>query len=107
MGMMILSVTLLGLAAATATAARRVVDGRTEMKRWTVLQQQVEEIVRMGYDSVTSGNRTVDGYPVRWTVTGTNPKSIGIVVTWKNSMGKAVEDSMLYYLASPDSAGGS
>jgi Tfp pilus assembly protein PilV len=101
-GVIILSVALLGLAAAGGVAARQVYRGRVDMGRWAALQQQLESLVAEGYDNVTGGSGTVQGYPMSWNVTGTNPKQITLVVTRENFRGQMVQDTVVTYLADPD-----
>lgn len=101
-GVIILSLALLGLAAAGGVAARQVYRGRVDMGRWAALQQRLESLVAEGYENVTAGSDTVQGYPMSWTVTGTNPKQITLVVTRENFRGQTVQDTMVTYLADPD-----
>ena len=101
-GVIILSVALLGLAAAGGVAARQVYMGRVDMGRWGALQQQVESLVAQGYDNVTSGADTVQSYPMVWTVTGTDPKQITLVMTRENLRGEMVQDTLVTYIADPN-----
>jgi Tfp pilus assembly protein PilV len=101
-GVIILSVALLGLAAAGGVAARQVYMGRVDMGRWAALQQQLESLVATGYDNVADGSGTIQGYPMGWTVTGTNPKQITLVMTRENFRGVTVQDTLVTYLADPN-----
>jgi prepilin-type N-terminal cleavage/methylation domain-containing protein len=100
-GVIILSVALLGLAAAGGVAARQVYMGRVDMARWAALQQQLESLVADGYDNVADGSANVQGYPMTWTVTGTNPKQITVVMTRENFRGETVQDTLVTYIADP------
>ncbi len=101
-GVIILSVALLGLAAAGGVAARQVYMGRVDMGRWAALQQQLETLVSDGYANVTDGSATVQGYPMSWAVTGTDPKQVTLVMTRENFRGETVEDTVVTYLADPN-----
>jgi Tfp pilus assembly protein PilV len=101
-GVIILSVALLGLAAAGGVAARQVYMGRVDMGRWAALQQQLESLVATGYDNVADGSGTIQGYPMGWTVTGTNPKQVTLVMTRDNFRGLTVQDTLVTYLADPN-----
>ena len=102
-GMMILSVSLLGLSAAGGVAARQVHAGRADMQLWAAVQEQVEDLMRLGYESVTSGTGTVQGFPMEWTVTGTTPKRVDLVVQRTNLSGSTVADTLNLYMANPNS----
>ena len=97
----ILSVALLGLAGAGGVAARQVYMGRQDMSRWTALQQQMESLMTQGYDSVTSASAVVQGYPMSWTVSGTDPKEILLIMERANYLGQTVEDTVVTYIANP------
>ena len=99
---MILAVALLGLAGAGGVAAQQLQIGRKDMTRWTAAQQQIEELVRTGYDSVTTGSSVVQGYPMTWTVTGTNPKKILFTVQRTNNSDQVVLDTTVLYFADPN-----
>ncbi|UCC81542.1 MAG: prepilin-type N-terminal cleavage/methylation domain-containing protein [Gemmatimonadota bacterium] len=101
-GVIILSVALLGLAAAGGVAARQVYMGRVDMGRWAALQQQLESLVAQGYDNVTAGSDTVQSYPMKWTVAGTDPKQITLVMERENFRGETVQDTLVTYMADPN-----
>jgi prepilin-type N-terminal cleavage/methylation domain-containing protein len=100
-GIVILSIALLGLAAAGGVAARQVYTGRVDMARWAALQQQLESVIARGYDSVTAGSATVQGYPMSWTVAGTNPKQITLVMTRQDARGQLRYDTLVTFLSDP------
>ena len=101
-GVVILAVALLGLAAAGGVAARQVYMGRVDMGRWAALQEQLESLVAQGYDSVETGSGSVQGYPMTWEVSGTNPKQITLVMQRENFQGSTVYDTLVTYIADPD-----
>ncbi len=99
----ILSVALLGLAAAAGVAAQQLHIGRADMHHWAATQQQIEELVRMGYDSVATNSSVVQGYPMTWTVTGTNPKKVIFTLERTNLSAQTVQDTTVLYFADPNS----
>ncbi len=101
-GIIILAVALLGLAAAGGVAARQVYAGRLDMGRWAAIQQQLEWLVAQGYDNVSDSSATVQGYPMTWTVEGTDPKKITLVMSRKNYKGETVQDTFITYMANPN-----
>ena len=100
---MMLSVALLGLAAAAGVAAQQLHNGRTDMHHWAAAQQQIEELVRMGYDSVNTASSVVQGYPMSWTVSGTNPKKVIFTLERTNLSAQTVQDTTVLYFADPNS----
>ena len=101
-GVVILAIALLGLAAAGGVAARQVYMGRVDMGRWAAMQETLESLVALGYDSVGSGTGTVQGYPMTWTVTGTNPKQVTLVMQRENFQRQTVYDTLVTYVANPN-----
>ncbi|MGD2154153.1 MAG: hypothetical protein PVG79_12855 [Gemmatimonadales bacterium] len=101
-GVIILTLALLGLAAAGGVAARQVYMGRVDMARWVAVQQQLETLVAAGYDSVSAGSDTVQGYPMSWTVSGDDPKQITLVLERENHRGQTVTDTVVTYMANPN-----
>ena len=95
----ILAVALLGLAGAGGVAAQQLHIGRKDMTRWAAVQQQLEQLVRLGYDSVTSGSPVVQGYPMVWTVTGVKPKKVLFTVQRTNNSYQVVLDTTVLYFA--------
>jgi Tfp pilus assembly protein PilV len=106
-GVVILAVALLGLAAAGGVAARQVYMGRVDMGRWAAMQEQLESLVALGYDSVATGTSNVQGYPMTWEVTGTNPKQVTLVMQRENFQRQTVYDTLVTYLADPNPSSGS
>lgn len=98
---MILTVALLGLAGAGGVAARQLYTGRTDMARWAAMQQQIEILRTQGYDSVATSSAVVQGYPMSWTVSGTNPKKVVFSVERTNLSNQVVRDTTILYFADP------
>jgi Tfp pilus assembly protein PilV len=97
----ILAGVLLSLAAASGHAARQMYFSRREMNVWGALQSQAESLRAVGYQNVTNGSSTVEGYSVAWTVKGTDPKTVTVVLSYKTREGAAATKTVeLYYPAS-------
>ena len=95
---------LMSLAGAGALAARHLNSGRTDVNAWAAAQSQAEDLMARGFDTISSGSSTVHGYPMQWTVSGTNPKKVLLEMDWTNGRGSVVKDTVVLYLAEPDSA---
>ncbi len=102
-GVIILSTALLSLVGAGGIAARHLYLSRTDMHRWAALQEQVELLRELGYDGVTTDSAVVQGYPLSWTVAGTDPKKVILLLERTNLSAQAVTDTLVLYFADPSS----
>ena len=97
----ILATVLLSLAAASGHAARQMYLSRQNMEVWSVLESQAESLMAVGYTGVTDGSAAVSGYPVSWTVVGTDPKTVTVLLTYtRRSGGTATQSFSIYFPAS-------
>ncbi len=102
MGIMLMSVVLLGLAGAAGLAARQVLRGRVDMRQWAAVQGKVDSLMSVGAASVSSGSDVVNGQDIYWTVSGTNPRRIDIVAERLNVTARATAaDTIVLYLTNP------
>ncbi len=97
--LMLISVVILGLTSAGVIAGDQLRTSRADTRVWTAVQFQLDALSAQGYDNVTAGTDTVQGYPMSWDVQGTNPKKIIMTVLVKNRKGAAVPDTFVTYLA--------
>lgn len=98
----VLSVALLAITTAGTVAGRQLFTGRRDVGVWTAMQQQVEVLMGQGYKNVTSGSAVVRGYPMQWTLSGTNPKKVILEATWTTQSLQVVKDTLVLYLAARD-----
>ena len=83
----ILSGVLLSLAAASGHAARQIYHSRRELNMWSAVQSQVDSLRAAGFKNLADGSSTVEGYPLAWTVTGTDPKTVTVDIYYANAQG--------------------
>jgi prepilin-type N-terminal cleavage/methylation domain-containing protein len=98
----ILSIGLLAVASGSSAAARQVLTGRRDVGVWSAVQQEAEVLTGLGYKKVKTDSAVVQGYPLQWTVTGTNPKKLVLQATWTNTSMKVVKDTLVLYFAAQD-----
>ena len=98
----ILAGALMSLAGAGALAARHLQSSRTDLNAWAASQSQAEDLMSRGFDTISSGSATRHGYPMNWTVSGTNPKKVLLEMDWTNRSRNLVKDTLVLYLARPD-----
>jgi Tfp pilus assembly protein PilV len=101
LGVMLLSVVLLGLAGAGAYAARMSYRGRLDMRLGAAEQWAADSLRSAGWSKVQTGSGTVQGYPITWTVSGTNPKTVKLVAQWVSATRKTVKDTVVLFVANP------
>ena len=98
----ILAGAILSLAGAAGLASRHLRSGRTDLNAWAASQSQADNLMSRGFDTISSGSATVQGFPMQWTVSGTNPKKVLLEMDWTNGSGNLVKDTVVLYLAQPD-----
>jgi Tfp pilus assembly protein PilV len=100
--LVILSTVLLGIAATTSTAAKSLTSGQRQVENSAAIQYQAEVLLSVPFDSLVNGTAKVQDIPFRWTVTGTNPKSVQLVATVTNGFGDVVPDTVTLVRTDPD-----
>ena len=88
--MVILVVGVVGVAQYGLVARQQARRGQVAMDVWSVGHLKMEEILAQDFASIASGSDTVRGYPVRWTVTSTDPKRIKLVIERNSLNGQGV-----------------
>ena len=97
--MVMLTSALLGLASAAGLALRTTVRGRQDMNLWAAVQWKADSLVSLGWGNVTNGSDTFHGYPMSWTVSGTNLEQIDLLVDHASlTTGATLQDTLVLYL---------
>ncbi len=102
-GIVMLTIGLVGLAKASGLGFSQVTRARQDMQYAADVQQVMDSLRSRGYGLVTSGSATIRGRAVSWTVT--NPSATSQLVTvvvqrWGyQNMTRTVQDTLLLYLA--------
>ncbi len=97
--MVMLSSALLGLASAAGLAVRTTIRGRQDIQLWAAVQWKADSLVSLGWGNVTSGSDTFQGYPMSWTVSGTNVEQIDLSVDHPSlTTGAMVRNTLTLYL---------
>ncbi len=98
-GLVILASALLGLIGASGLALHNTVRSSQSMQMWAAVQWKADSLVSSGYGNVTNGSDTVQGYPMSWIVSGTDPERIDLLVDYPNlRTGAAMRDTLIIYL---------
>lgn len=96
---LIMAILMGGLISAGTVAAGQLRLSQTDMQIWEASTHQIEKLMALDYDSVVSGTDSVHGFNVVWTVTGTDPKEIVLVIDRPTLLGEIRPDSFVTYLA--------
>jgi len=97
--MVMLTSALLGLASAAGLALRTTVRGRQDLQLWAAVQWKADSLVALGWGNVTNGSDTFQGYPMSWTVSGTNLERIDLLVDRASlTTGATIRDTLVLYL---------
>lgn len=97
--MVILTSALLGLAGAAGLALRNTTRGREDMQLWAAVQWKADSLISVGWGNVTNGSDTVHGYPMSWTVSGTDVERIDLLVDHPSLLtGAVIQDTLIMYL---------
>ncbi len=98
----ILSGVLLSLAAASGHAARQIYHSRRELNMWSAVQSQVDSLRSVGFNNLADGSATVEGYPVSWNVTGTDPKTVTLDIYYTARQGGTQTHSVMLTFPAAD-----
>ena len=102
---MLLSITLLGLSGAAGLAARQTYWAERDMELWAAVQWEVDSLMAVNWGALASGSDSVRGYPMSWTISGTDPKQINLVFGRMSSTTRSmVPDTLAFYIADPNPA---
>ncbi len=96
---LLFSFVILGLTAAGIIAGAQLRRSGADIGAATAVYYQLEKLTAEGYDSVSAGSATVQGYPMSWDVLGTDPKRVVLVVQFDNGKGVVRPDTFVTYLA--------
>ena len=96
---LIMALLMGGLVSAGMVAGNQLRVSQTDIRVWKASSYQMEKLLAQGYTNVVSGSDTVQGFPVVWNVTGTDPKKILLVIDRTTLMGVVRPDSFVTYLA--------
>lgn len=96
-GLVVMSVVLLGLAATLAVAAQRMHVSREHLGRWTTSLQQVERLRAMPYEQLADGKLAVEGAQMDWSVTEiySGHKEIRVFLRYDDPAGRALGDTIV------------
>ncbi len=87
-GLVILTIGVLGLAGTTLWVMRQTTLGEISTERTAALQSVVERLRAVDYDSVSAGSHTEGPYTVGWTVTTDSRSKLVELITTGPGLGR-------------------
>ena len=102
MAVLVFAVLMGGLTSAGLVAANQLRISQTDVRVWKAATYQLEKLIADGYASVASGSDTIQGLNTVWTVSGTDPKKILLVIDRTTLTGAILPDTFLTYIADPN-----
>ncbi len=98
-GMVILTTALLGLSSAAGLALQTTMRGRQEIQMWAAVQWKADSLISLGWGNVATGADTVNGYPMSWTVSGTDLEQIDLSLDHPSvATGAMIRNTLTLYL---------
>ena len=103
MAVLIFSLMMGGLMSASVVANDQLTLGKYDAEVWVVVTYQMEKLIAIGYDNIVTGDDTIQGYPLEWIVSGTDPKKIELIVAKKILRGnERRSEAFVTYLVDPN-----
>ncbi len=91
----IFAIAVLGMVHMGLVAGQQARAGELATDMWTVAQLKLEEIKATDFDSISGGADSIRGYPVSWTVSGADPKSVTLFITRPSVLGGQVVERVI------------
>ena len=98
----IFAIAVLGMVQMSLVARQQARAGALATDVWTVAQLKLEEIKATDFDSISGGADSIRGYPVSWTVSGADPKSVTLSITRPDMLGGQVIDRVIMLVSDWD-----
>ena len=95
--MIIFTAGVLAVVQQMLTARQQARAGEIITESAAAAQYQMETLRSLPFDSVVSASDTVWGFPLTWTVSGTNPKVVLLTVERPSVLGGVVVDTFVTY----------
>ena len=97
--LIVFTVGALSAAQHTLAARQQARAGEIITESAAAAQYQMETLRSLPHDSLDSGADTVWGFPISWTVSGTAPKVVILVIERPSVLGGMVVDTFVTYAA--------
>jgi len=102
-GILILTVALLGLAASAGMGLKATTRSREEVRYWADAQEVIDSLMGTGFGNIASGSTTIRGRQISWTAgsAAAAPQSLTVIVQRPNYLTpwRTVSDTILLNLS--------
>ncbi len=96
---MVVSIGVIAFATAVGLASREIKLGQRHTDIAMLVTDQLEQLKTLPHDLVQSGQRTQGDYQLTWTVVGSNPKRVVLVVHYPGLDSNPRADTLVTYIA--------
>lgn len=97
--LMVFSMGVLAVTSAGVISGSHLRASRSDVQAWAAVHRKLDELTALGYDQVSSGAGTVNGYALEWEVEDGDPKKIILTILIPDRHGVASPDTFITYLA--------
>ena len=98
--LVILTVGVLALAQQSIVARQQALTGEMKSEAAAVAQFKFEEFKAGAFDSISSGSDTLQGHPMSWSVSGSDPKTVTLTVERRGVLQETVTDEFITIISS-------
>jgi hypothetical protein len=96
---MVVSIGVIAFATAVGLASKEIKLGQRHTDIAMLVADQLEQLKTLPYDLVQSGQRDQGDYQLTWTVVGSNPKKVVLVVHYPGLDANPRADTLVTYVA--------
>ncbi len=97
--MMVVSIGVIAFATAVGLASKDIKLGQRHTDISMLVTDQLEQLKTVPYELVQSGQRNLGDYQLTWTVVGTDPKKVVLVVHYPGLHADTRADTLVTYIA--------
>jgi prepilin-type N-terminal cleavage/methylation domain-containing protein len=94
----IIAIGVVGFATAVGLQSTELWIGQRDTEIALVVNDQLEKLKAMPFDSVQTGTRIEGDYQLNWAVRDGNPKRVALEVTYDGSDGARMADTVVVYI---------
>jgi len=96
---LLVGIAVIGISTYVLTASGQHRSSRIDMDVWEAAGAQMEILLALGYNGLSSGSATVQGFPMSWQVTGADPKKLVLLISVPQLNGSVEPDTIVTYVS--------
>ena len=96
--LIMISAGVVGFASAVGLISKEMNVGRRDTEVALLASNQLETLKSLGHDAVSPGSLVEGQYQLSWTVEGSDPKKLVLVVTYPEDYSSYASDTLVSYI---------